>query len=76
MTTGPSKDFRIKINRQAVAEIVHSAYYQARSLENIRTMVSAGAPVEDVRAAQLLVALVEYLEERRCVPDFELVLSE
>lgn len=76
MTTGPNKDFPVKINRQGIANIVQRAFVHARSLEPVRLMMEAGAPHEDIKAALLLTALSEYLQEQRCQPDFELVLGE
>lgn len=65
-------EFKIKINRRDIAEIVE----QSRQLRITDQAFLASAPYDDVMAAYTLLALTEFLKQRRCEPDFEVVLSE
>lgn len=72
MTTGSLKEFRIKINRRDIVEIVDQArQLRITDLDFIRT-----ATVDDVQGAYILLSLQEFLRSRRCEPDFEVVLNE
>ena len=68
-------DFKIKINRQAIAEITSKTENIIRPQE-IANFIREGAPYNDVRTVDALWALREYLRDRNCEPDFELVLNE
>ena len=66
------KDFKVKLNRRDIAEIVDKAkQLRIEDLNFIRA-----ATVDDVQCAYLLMSLIEFLRDRRCEPDFEVVLSE
>lgn len=65
-------EFKIKINRRDIVEIVDNArQLRIEDLDFIRT-----ATVDDVHGAYILLSLTEFLKSRRCEPDFEVVLSE
>ena len=71
MTHGKS-EFKVKLNRRDIAEIVDKAkQLRIEDLNFIRA-----ATVDDVQCAYLLMSLIEFLRDRRCEPDFEVVLSE
>lgn len=71
MTHG-NKEFKIKINRRDIVEIVDTArQLRIEDLDFIRT-----ATVDDVHGAYIILSLQEFLKSRRCEPDFEVVLSE
>ncbi len=72
MTTGRSKEFKVKINRRDIVEIVDNArQLRITDIDFIRT-----ATVDDVHGAYILLALQDFLKSRRCDPDFDVVLSE
>jgi hypothetical protein len=69
---GINKDFKVKINRRDIVEIVDNArQLRITDLDFIRT-----ATVDDVHGAYILLSLTDFLKNRRCEPDFEVVLSE
>lgn len=66
------QDFKIKINRRDIVEIVDNArQLRIEDIDFIRT-----ATVDDVHGAYILLSLQDFLRSRRCDPDFEVVLSE
>lgn len=72
MITGSPKEFKVKLNRLDIAEIVE----QSRQLRITDQAFLATAPYDDVMAAYTILSLEEFLKSRRCNPDFEVVLSE
>ena len=71
MTTGRS-EFKVRINRQAIAEIAERAKHLTIDIKDgIRA-----APYEDIQVSLILRALASYLADRRCEPDFEVVTNE
>ncbi len=67
-----SKEFKIKINRRDIVEIVDNA----RQLRITDIDFIRAATVDDVQAAYTLLSLQDFLRARRCDPDFEVVLNE
>lgn len=68
-------EFKVKINRRAIADIVS----QGNALplnQAVMTLIQSGAPFEDVKMAMALLSFEQYLKERNCEPDFEVVLHE
>ncbi len=66
------KEFKIKINRRDIVEIVDSArQLRITDIDFIRS-----ASLEDIQGAYVLLSLQEFLRARRCDPDFEVVLNE
>lgn len=66
------KEFKLKINRRDLAEIVE----QARQLRITDQDFLRVAPYDDVHGAYIILSLVEFMQARRVDPDFEVVLSE
>ncbi len=66
------QEFKVKINRRDLAEIVE----QSRQLRITDQAFLQAAPYDDVMAAYTLLSLSEFLKARKCVPDFEIQLNE
>jgi hypothetical protein len=71
VTTGPSKEFPMTVNRLAIAQIANMT-----PGPEVIPFIASGAPKEDVDAAIIILNLVEYLKARHVQPDFKVVLSE
>lgn len=69
MTTGPN-NFKVKVDRTAINEIV--VKMQGMVLPKTAQSMS----YSQAHAYFVLRALTEFLEERKCQPDFEVVLGE
>lgn len=65
-------EFKLKLNRRDIVEIVDkSKQLRIEDLNFIRS-----ATYDDVHAAYVLLALTEFMKERRVEAGFEVVLSE
>lgn len=68
-------DFRVKLTQQAIAEIVD--YIDTKDfLEEVTGLKTPYMPYKDLQALYIIISLQKYLKERRCKPDFEVVLDE
>lgn len=72
MNDGKSKPFRLKLNRLDIAKIVDDS----RQLRITDQNFLQAASLDDVTAAYTMLALIEFMRERRVEPDFELALNE
>ncbi len=72
MNDGKSKDFKVKINRRDIVEIVDNS----RQLRIIDLDFIRNATVDDVQGAYIILSLQDFLRARRCDPDFEVCLAE
>lgn len=72
---GQSKEFPIKLDRMAIADISEIALERHPPQQYIQ-LIMDGAPKHDLDTAKVLLALETYLTERRVQPDFVVVLGE
>lgn len=72
MIDGKSKEFKVKINKRDIVEIVENS----RQLRITDIDFLRAASLDDVTVAYTLLSLQEFLRARRCEPDFEVVLNE
>lgn len=65
-------EFPVKITRKDIAAITaNMKSFRIEDQEFVRT-----APYDDVMTVYAVLSLVDFLKQRRCEPDFEVVLSE
>jgi hypothetical protein len=65
-------EFKVKLTRKDISKLVETTHNMM--LTDIKFIRNAS--VDEVQAARVLLALQDYLQERHCQPDFEVVLSE
>lgn len=68
-------DFKIRIDRMAVADIAEAALTSHLD-PAIAKLILSGAPKYDIDTANVIVAFERYLINRRCEPDFTVVINE
>lgn len=68
--------FPLEISRLDIALITENSIDLCAQKGDLTDFIKAGASYEDIRTASVLMALREFLLERRCEPDFKVVLSE
>lgn len=74
MIRGRSKEFKLRIDRMAIADITEEVMTGAFN-PKIAQLIMTGAPKQDVDTAAVILALEKYLTDRRCEPDFEVILD-
>ncbi len=70
---GPN-EFKVQLNALAIGEITDMSE-QSLHVKGVSQLVEAGATIEDIRTAEILIALERYMKDRRCDPGFEVVVE-